>query len=92
MRVVANDSTELNRLVSSCSSSLIEIWFHTNAGIAAGSTDGTTHQLYYGNAQATSPPTQRNGIFPPVVDGSTLRAYDMREGSGLTLHDASGHA
>ncbi|MCX6020437.1 MAG: hypothetical protein NTZ05_01675 [Chloroflexi bacterium] len=90
LRIVANDITEMDRFVESCTPSLITIWFRNQAAIAGGASNVTTHQLYYGNSSATNPPSQRNGVFYPVVDGNTVRAYDMRAGSGLTLQDASG--
>ncbi|MBI2305296.1 MAG: peptidoglycan DD-metalloendopeptidase family protein [Chloroflexi bacterium] len=90
LRIVYNDATELDRLVDNCSSSTIDIWFRTQVVISGGSSNNTAHQLYYGNATAGSPPAGRNQVLYPVLDSNHLRVFDMREGTGSTLHDLAG--
>src|SRR6185437_17163536 len=55
LRIVANDQTELDRIVENCSSSIIDVWFRTPASIAAGGSDSTSAQLYIGNSSAVNP-------------------------------------
>ena len=74
---------------STCTSSTIDMLFRTHAAIPATTLDGTSYALYYGNAAAGAPPADRNDVLYPALDSNTLRAYDMLEGTGLTLSDAS---
>jgi hypothetical protein len=91
LRIIYNDVTELDRLVDRCDSSAIDIWFRSQVSIAGGNSNNTAHQLYYGNAAAGSPPASRNQVLYPVIDSNHMRIFDMREGSGSTLSDATGN-
>ena len=75
LRIVYNDSVELNRIVQNCSSTAIDIWFRSQVNIPGGSSNTTAHQLYYGNAGAGSPPRGND------------RRYDFR----LRLADENRH-
>jgi hypothetical protein len=90
LRIVANDTTELDRLVTAFSPSLIEVTFRTQATIPAGGSDSTTHQVYYGNASPSAPPADINNVLQPSSDGNTVGLWHMAEGSGSTIGDASG--
>lgn len=90
VRVVYRDGTELDRMVLSFSSTSVDIMFRAAVPIPAGALDDASYALYYGNAAAANPPARRNEVLYPAVDGNTLRAYDMLEGAGLALRDASG--
>jgi murein DD-endopeptidase MepM/ murein hydrolase activator NlpD len=87
LRIVYNDATELNRTVTKCSASEIELWFRTQADVAGG-TNNAAYQMYYSNASSGTPPNSRNQVFYPVTDASYLRVFDMREGNGQTVYDA----
>jgi murein DD-endopeptidase MepM/ murein hydrolase activator NlpD len=91
IRVVYNDTTELNRLVQNCSSALIDIWFRTNAAIAGGGSNNASHQLYYGNASAGVPLADANQVWYPYKEGDTTNLYFFQEGSGATTVDSSGN-
>jgi hypothetical protein len=90
LRVVYNDATELDRVVQTCTSNTIEIWFRTQVGIAAGSSNSTAHQLYYSYAGAGTPPGSLGSVFYPAVDSHTRAALYVQEGNGLTANDSSG--
>lgn len=92
LRIVANDTTEKDRLVESCTTSLIAIRFRTHATLSGGTTATTTHQLYYGNASASSPPSDPRNVFPPLADGNTIGLWYLSEGTGSTSTDASGQS
>jgi len=49
LRVIYNNATQLDRLVVSCTSSDIDLWFRTQAPINGGTEDSSSYQLYYGN-------------------------------------------
>jgi len=87
LRIVYNDSTELDRVVLNCSPSAIDIWFRTQVSIPPGGSDGTSHQLYYGYAGAVSPPADINHVFWPPVDANTVGLWHL-EGN---TDDSSGH-
>ena len=89
IRIGYNNTTDLPRVVDSCTSDEIKIWFRTQIGIPGGGTDNTIHQIYYGNASPGILPAGR--VFYPDADSNSLRIYDMREGIGTTLYDAAGH-
>ena len=92
LRVVRDDTTELDRVVQNCSSDAIDIWFRTSVSIPGGSSDSTAHQLYYGNPGAGTPPGSPSTVFDPPGDGNTVGLWYMDEGSGSTLYDHSGHS
>lgn len=92
VRIVYNNTTELNRIVDNCTSSAIDIWFRSQVSVPGGASNMTAHQVYYGNPSASSPPADRNGVFYPIIDSDHMRVFDMREGSGSTTTDATGNA
>jgi hypothetical protein len=91
LRLVYNDTTELDRVMQNCSSSAIDIWFRTQISIAAGTSDSTAHQLYYGNPSAGGPPGSPTTVFDPPLDANTVGLWYMDEGGGSTLHDYSAY-
>lgn len=92
LRITYNNATELDRLVDSCSSTAIDIWFRTQISIPSASSNNTAHQLYYGNPAAINPPASHTNVFWPEMNANTLRYYPMHEGTGTTLFDAAGHS
>ena len=90
LRIVYNDTTELDQVVENCSSTAIDIWSRTLVSIPGGSSNNTAHQLYYGNSSAAVPPGSPNTVFDPPDDGNTVSLWHMDEGGGSTLYDSSG--
>jgi len=91
VRIVADNSQELDRVVERFTSSAIDIWFRAQSPLASGAADSATYQLYYGNPAAGTPPGSRNSVYHPAADANTVGLWYMYEGSGLTLHDTSGY-
>jgi hypothetical protein len=91
LRIIYNDAVELNRIVQNCSSSAIDLWFRSQVSVAAGSTDNSSHQLYYGNASASNPPADPNQVWYPYRESDTTYLYYLQEGSGSTAYDSSGN-
>lgn len=91
LRIVSNDTAQLNRVRDTCSASAIDIWSRSQVSITGGGSDSTSHQLYYDNPSAVNPPAQRSLVFYPAIDAYHLRVFDMREGQGSTVHDATGN-
>jgi RHS repeat-associated protein len=91
VRVVYNNATELDRVVEYFSTTQIDLYFRTQGPINPGTQD-TSYQLYYGNPSSVNPPANRNNVLYPVLDSNTRRMYDMLEGTGLSLIDASGYS
>lgn len=91
LRIVHNDTTELDRVVQSCSSDEIDIWFRTQSDIAGGSSNNADHQLYFGNDSAASPPSDPNNVWYPSTDNQTRTLLRMQEGTGTTVTDSSGY-
>lgn len=91
LRVVYNDTTELDRAVQACSETKIEVWFRTSVSIPPGSSDPSSHQLYYGHAGAGSPPGSIATVFYPAVDSNTRVMLYSQEGSGQVVYDSSGY-
>ena len=89
LRIVYNDSTELDRVVLNCSPSAIDIWFRTQVSIPGGASNGTAHQLYYGNSSPGTPPGSLGTVFYPPVDSHTRVALYTQEGSGTIAYDSS---
>ena len=83
VRIVYNDQTELNRHVINFSSSAVDIWFATQADIAAAGSS-SAYAMYYGNSSAGSPPTNLANVYAPHPDGQTTEAWYFEEGSGDT--------
>ncbi len=91
LRITYSDSVELDRIVQNCSSSNIDIWFRSQASVAAGSSDNTSYQLYYGNASAGAPPADPNQVWYPYHEADTSYLYFLQEGNGSTAYDYSGN-
>jgi murein DD-endopeptidase MepM/ murein hydrolase activator NlpD len=91
LRIVYDDVTEIDRVVKECSSSAIDIWFRSKVNVTGGETDSSSHQLYYGNASATSPPADPNQVWYPNNDTDTTYLYFFQEGAGSTAYDSSGN-
>jgi hypothetical protein len=80
VRVVYNDTTELDRFVASCSSSAIELWFRTRVTISGGGSDAIAHQIYYSNASANGPPADPSNVWYPSKESDTAALYFSRKG------------
>ena len=91
LRVIYNDTIDVNRLVMNCSPSAIDIWFRSQVSVPAGSSDDSSHLLYYSNASAGSPPADTNQVWFPNAEGDTTNLYYFQEGSGSTAYDSSGY-
>ena len=91
LRIVYNDTTELDRLIQSCSPSLIDIWFRSRVDVGGAGSNGTAHQLYYGNPTVGAPPADSNQVWYPYLEGGTTNLYFFQEGSGSVTADASGN-
>ncbi|MCC7368660.1 MAG: hypothetical protein IT306_09565 [Chloroflexi bacterium] len=91
LRVVFNDATELDRLVTTCTSSTIDLWFRSSVAIAAASSNTSAHQLYYAHAGAGGPPADPSKVWYPFKEADTHYLYFFQEGSGSTTADASGN-
>ena len=91
MRVIYNNTTELNRFVQRFAADRIDIWFPLqNGGSGGGTSDATGYQIYYGNASAGTPPSDVNSVFLPIADANTMALWHFQEGSGNTVYDLSG--
>lgn len=71
MRIVDSGGNEVDRFVQTCTSSVIDIWFRAQASIPGGGADSTTHKLFYGNANAGTPPGSMATVFDPPADSTT---------------------
>jgi len=71
LRIVYNDSSELQRIIRTCSNTAIDIWFRTQVSIAGGSSNSTAHQLYYTNPSPSVPPADPVQVFYPARDDAT---------------------
>lgn len=91
LRIVTNDTVELNRIVQSCSPEAIDIWFRSQINVSSGSTNNITHQLYYGNASPSTSLTDPNQIWYPYKENDTTYLYYFQEGSGSIAYDSSGN-
>lgn len=91
LRIVHNDTTELDRIVQNCSTSAIDIWFRSQVSIAGGTSDNTSHQLYYDNPSAGAPLADPNQVWYPYREADTTYLYFMQEGNGSTAYDSSGN-
>jgi Tol biopolymer transport system component len=90
IRIVYNNQTEVARYILRFTPTAIDLWFPYQLSLGSGQTDNGSHQLYYGNAQASNPPADVNIVFQPKVDGNTMGLWHFQEGSGTTVFDASG--
>lgn len=89
LRITHENSAELDRIVKTCSSDVIEIWFQTRQAVPAGAADAVAHQLYYGNASPDAPPADPAQVWPGGSDANTLAFVPMQEGGGNTAADIS---
>jgi hypothetical protein len=90
IRVVYNNTTELNRFMTKFTSSEIEIWFPLQSSLGGSQTDNTSYQMYYGYAGANNPPNNTNEVFLPKTDANTMMLAHFQEGTGSTVNDSSG--
>lgn len=90
LRIVYNDTTQLNRVVTKCSASEVEMWFRTQSAVAGGG-NSNVYQMYYGYASASSPLADPNQVWYPYREGDTTYLYSLQEGSGSTAYDSSGN-
>lgn len=91
VRLVYQNTTELNRVVQNFSPSQIDIWFPLAAAVGGGATVNGDYQLYYGSA-AGSPPDDLNAVFLPEADANTVGLWHFQEGGGTTVFDSSGRS
>ena len=91
LRIVFNNTSELDRIVDKCQQDQIDIWFRTQTPVQASGIDNQSYSLYFGNSNAVRPPSSRNKVFYPEIDSNHLRVFDMREGSGFIIYDAVGN-
>lgn len=92
VRLVYQNTTELNRVVQNFSPAQIDIWFPLAAAVGGGAAVNGDYQLYYGSAAAGSPPANANAVFLPEADANTVGLWHFQEGSGSTVYDSSGRA
>lgn len=90
LRIVFNNSTQINRVVRQCTQDVIEIWFRTQESVDSG-TVSLSHELYYGNPDASSPPADVNQVWYPFHDADTQALYTFQETTGSTAYDSSGY-
>jgi len=89
VRILYNDQTELARHMINFTSSVIDIWFATQADIAA-SGSSSAYAMYYSNSSAGAPPTNLANVYAPPTDAQTTQVWYFEESSGDTP-DYSGH-
>ena len=77
LRVVDDNFSEISRVVESCSINLIDLWFRVGAAVAASGNNGTSHQLYYGNASPGVPLANSNDVFYPEADANTVGLWNL---------------
>lgn len=90
LRIVYNNTTQLDRFVPVCQGDRVEIWFKTQAVVGAGAVDNSSYRLYYGNSSAGAPPADQKNVWPPLADGNTVGLWFFSEGSGSWVADSSG--
>ena len=90
IRIVYDNSVELDRFLPSCENDLIEIWFSTKSTITAGSADSISYRLYISNPNAINPPSDQTKIWPPLIDEYTKGLWFLSEGAGSNITDYSG--
>lgn len=91
VRIIYNDTTEVPRVIKTCTSSAIDIWFRSQVSVPSGGNNTTAHQLYYGNASPGSPPSDPNQVWYPYDESDTQYLFFFQEGSGATAYDSSGY-
>lgn len=91
LRVIYNNTQELDTFRRRCDADGIEIWFRAQADIPAAAAS-TAYQLYFGNPIAGSPPGGVNYVLYPQWDTNTIGLWHANEGSGPLLMDHSGNA
>lgn len=89
LRVVYNDTTQLQRVVKVCSSTEIEIWFRTQVSIPAGASNSDAH-LYYGNPSPGAPPAETVEVFYPTRDEFTRGLWYL-DGNTTDFSSFSNH-
>lgn len=91
LRIVYDDTTELDRAITSCTNSLVEVWFRTQVAIGAASSNNTAHQVYLGHAGAGTPPANGSQVWYPFDEAGTTNLYFFQDGTGSTALDSSGN-
>ena len=90
LRIVQNNTTEINRYIKTCTANEIEIWFRSLAAISGSGIDNS-YQLYIANPAAGNPPADASQIWYPSKESDTTNLYLFQEGSGSTTKDYSGN-
>lgn len=90
IRIVYDNTTELDRVILSFTPGRIEIIFAVQHAIGGSQASAERHFLYFGNPLAGTPSVNLNNVYLPKADGSTMGLWRFQEGAGGTVHDASG--
>ena len=65
IRIVYQDTTEIPRYLANFTSTQVDIWFDLQATLGPNpATDTTNYQIYYGNANASTPSATINDVIP----------------------------
>jgi murein DD-endopeptidase MepM/ murein hydrolase activator NlpD len=91
LRVVYNNTTELDRYIPVCSPNLIEIWFRNQETIPPATANSTAYRLYYGYADGNNPPDSQTNVWYPLADANTVGLWFLSEGAGSSIADHSGY-
>lgn len=78
-------STELDRDVYGCNATNTEIWFKLQRDIGASGSDNS-YYVYYGNAAAPSPPSNRSNVYLHYNDWNTNRLAEYSIGRQDNWH------
>ena len=92
LRIVYNNSIELDRFVQYFSASRIDILFPLQVSLGGNQSSSGSYQLYSCNQSANTPPANINNIFMPVADANTVLLAHFQDGSGSTILDTSGRS
>lgn len=91
IRIVYSNTTELDRLILTCTPSLIDLWFKTQIPVEPRNSDNSSYQLYSGNSLAGTPPSDQRNVLSPENDSNTVGLWYFSEGIGSTTADISGN-
>lgn len=89
LRIWYNDQTELPRYLAKFNTAVIDLWFPTQAVIAA-SGSSSAYALYLDHPQATPPSSAPESVLVPGTDASTQVLMYFDEVNGATATDHSG--
>ena len=81
LRILLNDTTELDRYIEGCNTATTNISFKLSESIPA-STTSTNYSVYYGNAGAGAGESNWTNIFMQPVDENTIVSLWFEEASG----------